>query len=382
MNELKHYSLNLNLLEGRFLRRPNRFVVYVEIDGKECGASLPNPGKMQELLFPGVTMLLMPMDTDRVTYPFRVEGIITDQNDVIMLNTVKTNDCAAWLVEHNLIPSLNGWRLVRREITVGSSRFDLLLEKEGKELYCEVKSCTLFGGNMAMFPDAVTDRGRRHVEELGELARSGVATAVLFMIHSHRVHGFCPDYHTDPAFSATLYENRFDVQIIPLSLGWDRTLTLTGGIREIPLRWDLYEKHGVLDSGIYLFLMELDEDRTIQIGALGEIDFSKGFYCYVGSAKIGLSKRIDRHKRQRKAMHWHIDYLRTATRVVGSWPVRSALVAECELAQMVGSIAECSVGQFGSSDCRCESHLFYFSSNPTRTRPFQDILTDVRMVRV
>lgn len=356
--------------------------MYVEINGEEFGASLPNPGKMQELLFPGTVMLLAPMDTDRVKYPFRVEGVVTDRGETIMLNTVKTNDCAAWLIENGKVPSLAGWNLVRREITVGDSRFDLLLEKDGYQLYCEVKSCTLFGGELCMFPDAVTERGKRHVQELGDLARSGIATAVLFLVHSPNVSGFCPDYHTDPEFSETLYENRHDLKIIPLAIGWDRSLSLTGEIRELPVRWDLLERHGRDDSGLYLFMVENESDQAISVGSLGEIQFEKGFYVYVGSAKKGLSKRLERHRRTRKSHHWHIDYLREKCSVTGVWPIRSKDVQECDLAGMIQNIADGEIHRLGSSDCDCRSHLFYFKTNPTRTRELQNVLTTVRMENV
>jgi len=283
------------------------------------------------------------------------------------------------LVEHHRIPSLSDWNLVRREITVGDSRFDLLLEKNGELLYCEVKSCTLFGGELCMFPDAVTERGRRHVQELGDLARSGVSTAVLFIVHSSNVRGFCPDYHTDPAFSRTLYDNRHDLKIIPLAVEWDRTLTMSSTVLELPIRWDLYEKHGVDDSGIYLFMIKNESLRSIVIGSLGEILFEPGFYIYVGSAKTALSKRIERHRRNGKSKHWHIDYLREQCSVAGVWPIRTVTVGECNLAEKVKGIADRAVRGFGCSDCRCDSHLFYFKNDPTRTRELQALLTTVRM---
>ncbi len=372
------FALNIPLVKGNFLRRPNRFVVYVEIDGVEYGASLPNPGKMEELLFPGVKMLLTPMDTDRVKYPYKVMGI-ESCGQWIMLDTLKNNDCAAWLVENGMIPSLAGYKLIRREVTVGKSRFDMLLEHEGEKVYCEVKSCSLFGGDLAMFPDAVTERGRRHVEELGELADKGVRTVVLFIVHSGNVSHFVPDFHTDPDFSEALYKNRNSISVIPFSLGWSDTLQVMPQLKELPVSWDLYERHGRDDSGLYLFLLHNEFQHSVEIGSLGEIDFQAGYYLYVGSAQVALSKRLARHSRKRKGMHWHIDYLRNETTVVSSWPIRNKDLKECDLAQRVSSIADAAVEHFGSSDCHCNSHLFYFSKNPAKSRELQELLLSVRM---
>ncbi len=372
MDNSNHFSLNIPLVEGRFIRRSNRFVVYVEINGEEYGASLPNPGKMQELLFPKTTLLLTPMDMDRVKYPFRVEGIITDRGETIMLNTVKTNDCAAWLVENGKVPSLKGWNLVRREITVGDSRFDLLLEKDGENLYCEVKSCTLFGGELCMFPDAVTDRGRRHVQELGDMARAGIKTAVLFLVHSSLVKSFSPDYHTDPAFSQTLYENRHDIVIIPMAIGWNATLSLTGEMRELPIRWDLFEIHGSDDAGHVLFMIELDRDHLIDCCPFGEQNFSKGFYISIESVQNGLAKRIEQLRRIRKSKTSPFEYLREQSTVAGVWPIRSKNLAPEQLHEMCASIASRTIAFTNQT-------LFYFETNPTRTRNLQHFLTKVRM---
>lgn len=376
------FSLNIPLVMGQFVRRPNRFVMYISIDNEEFGASLPNPGKMQELLFPGVNVLLTPMDTDRVKYPYRVVGVENSRGEWLMLDTVKNNDLAAWLVENEQIPSLKGYKLIRREVTVGDSRFDMLLERDGKQVYCEVKSCTLFGGDLCMFPDAVTERGRRHVQELGDMAREGVDTVVLFMVHSAKVNAFVPDFHTDPAFSETLYNNREDLKIVPVSIGWDQTMTLLPRVKELPIQWNLLEKHGLDDSGLYLFMMKNDEEQAIEIGSRGEMTFPAGYYIYVGSARTTLSKRLARHSRKRKGKHWHIDYLRDITSVAGSWPIRNADLQECDLAQRVAQFAENEIAGFGCSDCDCHSHLFYFEKDPTRTRPLQELLLAVRMEEI
>lgn len=369
------------LLQARLVKRPNRFVVHIDINGAIEGASLPNPGKLGELFVKDCTLLVYKMEKEDAKYRFRVAGVISPQGKTIMLDTHVNNRVADYLLRNHLIPSLAEYDVVRWEVKHGKSRFDFLLTNGEEELYCEVKSCTLFHKSLAMFPDAVTDRGRRHVEELGELSREGIKTIVLFIIQSDVLTTFLPDFHTDPAFSQTLYENREDVTIVPISIGWDAQLNLLPDIQELNIPWKIYEKHGI-DSGFYLFLVSMDEEKTIKIGSSMEQTFAKGFYLYVGSAKKGLSKRIERHKRTRKNKHWHMDYLREESTVVQSWPIRIQGNYECEIAQQFHAIADSEIAKFGCSDCKCNSHLFFFTENPTTRLEFQEVILHYRMEKI
>ena len=92
-------------------------------------------------------------------------------------------------------------------------------------------------------------------------------------------------------------------------------------------------------------------------------------------------KRIERHLRLRKNMHWHIDYFRAATLVRAALAIRSFDRLECSLAGEVGSLAQWSVKDFGCSDCGCDSHLFGFTTDPLRLPAFQEMLIYFRMDR-
>ena len=139
-----------------------------------------------------------------------------------MVHTHRTNDLAQYLMERGLIPGLEGAHIVRREVRECRSRFDFLLRRDQKDLLLEVKSCTLFGEKIAMFPDAVTERGRRHVDELAALSTHGRAGALLFLVSSPRVKFFMPEYHTDLEFSRTLYAARERIEVIPVGVGLRR----------------------------------------------------------------------------------------------------------------------------------------------------------------
>ncbi|PNX47417.1 MAG: endonuclease [Thermoplasmata archaeon M11B2D] len=114
-------------------------------------------------------------------------------------------------------------------------------------------------------------------------------------------------------------------------------------------------------KGAYLVVMKLDKDTLIQIGKRKVLGFTKGYYVYVGSALQGLNQRIRRHLRYEKKTHWHIDYLRPYTEVVAIFYKENIVKEECTIAQALQEYFG-SIPGFGCSDCSCESHLFFGSS--------------------
>ena len=110
--------------------------------------------------------------------------------------------------------------------------------------------------------------------------------------------------------------------------------------------------------GIYCLMVALPRPCRISVGALGMIEFSRGFYAYVGSAMGGLRGRINRHLRREKRVRWHVDYLLEKGRVEEVIYALTDERLECHLAQRLEGIFR-SIPRFGSSDCRCPSHLFY-----------------------
>ena len=127
-------------------------------------------------------------------------------------------------------------------------------------------------------------------------------------------------------------------------------------------------------KGTYILILELEEEKEIRIGALGELPFKKGFYIYVGSAmgekgSTTLENRVRRHLRtsDKKKKHWHIDYLLADKKasIIRVLICPSLIKLECLLANEIKSNAESYIKNFGSSDCNCQSHLFYFKDLPS-----------------
>ncbi|MFH2002422.1 MAG: DNA/RNA nuclease SfsA [Planctomycetota bacterium] len=368
-----------NLYRATFISRPNRYTVWCGLEGRREKAYLPNPGRLEELFFPGSVLYLEKAENpERATLYTAVA--VQREGLPVMLHTHRTNDVAGHLIEMGRVPGLEGAEILRREVTQGRSRFDFLLGRGREKIFVEVKSCTLFSRHVAMFPDAVTARGTKHVNELAALPDSNTSAVVLFVVHTLKPRCFLPEYHRDPAFAQALFLAREKVRIIPMAIGWNQDLTLQGDTRvlEIPWQWLEREAH---DRGSYLIVLHLAGDCVIEIGKLGRIRFRKGYYVYVGSAMSGLTKRIARHQRLRKKKFWHIDYLRSACRFMAGLPVRASADLECAIAQGMHRIAAEEVPDFGSSDCSCRSHLFRMDRHPLDAPEFHALLQQFRMDR-
>ena len=365
--------------QARFVSRPNRFLIRCRWKGKNISAFLPNPGRLQELLFPGSVIYLIEEGAEQRKTRYTVVAVERDGYP-IMLHTHRTNEVARYLLQHGKVPGLEKAEIVKPEVRVGRSRFDFLLEEQGKKMLLEVKSCTLVGRHVAMFPDAVTERGKRHIEELAKVSEEGIKTVILFVVHWPFATIFMPDYHTDLNFSEALLRNREKVRVIPISVRWDQNLALSPEVKLLQIPWDRIEEEAK-DRGSYLVILHLKRKSNIQIGRLGSISFRKGFYIYVGSAMANLSKRMERHRHTRKRHHWHIDDLRAVAEFHSALAIRSSDRLECEIARAFSEIAEWTVPGFGSSDCSCETHLFGMSKDPLHSEDFQKLLQCFRMDR-
>ena len=129
-------------------------------------------------------------------------------------------------------------------------------------------------------------------------------------------------------------------------------------------------------KGSYVLLIELPEEQTIAIGGLRDVHFLRGCYAYVGSAMGGVKSRVSRHLRRDKKPHWHIDYLLEKASVVDISVCQSEDRVECTIAQALGSQFD-SIPGFGSSDCRCRSHLFFTAEERHIKTAVKSILTSM-----
>ncbi len=135
------------------------------------------------------------------------------------------------------------------------------------------------------------------------------------------------------------------------------------------------------DKGTYILLTKLAKTQKIKPGKLPEADYKKGTYLYVGRARTGLRARIKRHIRSQKKLFWHIDYLLKKAKIVDIW-ICQDYFGECHTADEIRNFRPTeskAIQGFGSSDCRCLSHLFYF---PPGTKGLKSLRNEIRFEKV
>ncbi|MBN2444155.1 MAG: DNA/RNA nuclease SfsA [Spirochaetales bacterium] len=373
-------KLFTNSLEGHFLERPNRFIVIARTKKGIIRAHCPNPGRMLELLSPGRTIIL-----EQNRNPSRKTGYTLVaayyRNNVIPLYSARANKVVRNLVLPILFPEVrDDAQEVKSEITLDTSRFDFCVHLHNRFHYIEVKSCTLVENGIGMFPDAPTTRGRRHVEELTALAHNygnHYKGHVVFLISHPDCRLFVPNIHTDPLFSLALREGGENLSIHAVSIKTTPEGDAEIASEDIPVNLSPVEWI-VKDSGSYVLILRIKNEREIRIGSLGLICFKSGYYCYSGSALRNLHHRINRHVRKRKKNHWHIDYLLESADSVKAYPIYNPVRLECKIAREIGLISNGEIKGFGSSDCGCGSHLHYFKNNPEEMEAFIPIIFKYR----
>jgi sugar fermentation stimulation protein A len=225
------------LKEGVFLARPNRFVAICQLDDSQARVYMPNPGRLGELLVPGARLILGDYGEHNNRKTRYTVMAVHYHGSIIFLHTHLNNHVARALVESGGIPSLCDWKIIAQEVKHGHSRFDFLLRSDTTEMMLEVKSCTLATNGIAMFPDAITERGRRHLQELAELNASGHGAGVLFVIHHPAVTHFLPDYHSDLAFSETFRDIGDRLPIFAVSIDWASNLRYQISVPEVTIPW-------------------------------------------------------------------------------------------------------------------------------------------------
>lgn len=196
-------ELARDLVEGRFVKRLNRFAALVEVAGQEVMVHVANSGRLEELLVPGYRMLLRPMSGDH--RKCRYDLALVDVGSVLVSADARLpNALLAEALAQDKLPEFQGYTSVRREVVFGESRLDLLLDGPDGSCYVEAKSVTLVVDGVAWFPDAPTARGVKHLNHLAQAVGLGHRAAVVFVIQREDARALAPYDANDPEFGATL----------------------------------------------------------------------------------------------------------------------------------------------------------------------------------
>ena len=202
-----------NIILGRFLRRPNRFIAHVELDGQEVVCHVKNTGRCRELLQPGVRVWCQRAENPNRKTQYDLIAVEKGERLINMDSQAPNAVAREWLLRGGLGEIEN----LKAEQVKGNSRFDFSFRKGGKECFLEVKGVTLENDGVCAVPDAPTQRGARHLKELAELAKEGYGAYVLFVIQMADVKYLHPNDATDPAFAEALRQaHNAGVQILAM----------------------------------------------------------------------------------------------------------------------------------------------------------------------
>ncbi len=195
-------------LKGRFVTRPNRFLALGEIKGEEGPqqAHVHDPGRLKEILCPGNDILLRRATSNaRKTGWDVIAGNVGDE--WVLINSSFHRYISQGLLLSDRLNPFGIATSLKPEVKVGRSRLDyLMIDRNDRELYIEVKGCSLTLNKIALFPDAPTERGRRHLKELIELKRIGKRAGILILVLGPRAESFSPNDDTDPEFSSIFWK--------------------------------------------------------------------------------------------------------------------------------------------------------------------------------
>lgn len=196
------------LIEGKILKRYKRFLADVELEnGEVITAHTANTGSMKTCWEPGWSVLLSFHDNPKRKLKYSLE-LTSNGNTWICVNTSLPNKIAVEGIQSGVVKELKGYSTIKPEAKIGKSRIDILLSNDGEDpCYVEVKNVTLLGDKKrGIFPDAVSTRGQKHLEELMGLVDQGIRAAMLYVVNREDVNSFGPADHIDPKYGELLRE--------------------------------------------------------------------------------------------------------------------------------------------------------------------------------
>ncbi len=194
-----------NVVEGKFISRPNRFIAIVEIDGIEETVHVKNTGRCKEILTEGARVYLSVSSNPlrKTKYDLIAVEKKTDKGNILInIDSQIPNDCAAeFLAMGKTFPENTA---IRREVTYNNSRFDIAVQYGDKKAFVEVKGVTLERNGVALFPDAPTERGVKHIKELIKAKEEGYDAYILFVIQMKGIDIFSPNREMHKEFADIL----------------------------------------------------------------------------------------------------------------------------------------------------------------------------------
>lgn len=195
----------VKLKQAELIRRYKRFLADIKLaDGTEITIHCPNSGSMKSCSDPGSLICYSTSNNPKRKYPQTLEMVLVNDSWV-GVNTSLTNALVVESLQNRQIVEFREFDSLQREVkTSDGNRLDVLLEKGTKKTYIEIKNCSLAHNNCAMFPDAVTSRGTKHLNELARLVRDGHEGVIFYLVQRSDADHFKPAAEIDPLYAETL----------------------------------------------------------------------------------------------------------------------------------------------------------------------------------
>ena len=209
-----HIDIGGDIREGTFIKRLNRFVAEILVDNTYHLAHVPNTGRMKELLVKGARIIIRKVRDDKRKTKYDL--LMVYHRDILVCIDSKLPNYLLYKAFYNReLDIFNGYIEVKKEITYGSSRLDIGLIGDNKNTLIEAKCVTYVKDGVAMFPDAPTIRGTKHVNELIKAREEGFESGIIFVIQRNDANIFKPNYNMDKDFSKAIklaYDNGVKVK--------------------------------------------------------------------------------------------------------------------------------------------------------------------------
>lgn len=190
-----------NKINGIFIARPNRFIAEVEVDGEKKVCHVKNTGRCRELLIEGVKVILEKTDNPTRKTEYDLIGVYKN-NELINIDSQAPNKVfGEWVEKGTYFKNIT---LIKPECKYKNSRFDYYIEADGRKIFVEVKGVTLEKDGVVLFPDAPTERGVKHINELIDAKESGFDAYIFFVVQMKKCKYFTPNIQTDPKFAEAL----------------------------------------------------------------------------------------------------------------------------------------------------------------------------------
>ncbi len=190
-----------NIQKARFLSRPNRFIAHIDIDGKTEVCHVKNTGRCKELLTENATVFVQKSDNPNRKTKYDLISVLKGEKLINMDSQIPNKVFGEWAQTSGFFGDI---KLLKAEKTFENSRFDFYIETDNDKIFVEVKGVTLEQDGVVMFPDAPTERGVKHINELCRCIDNGYKAYIFFIIQMDNVKYFTPNRKTHPQFADAL----------------------------------------------------------------------------------------------------------------------------------------------------------------------------------